>query len=1516
MKKITRIWQLMLVAMLISSVGFAQSYSVGTADKAEKKKSVSTFNKSDALDADVYVPEKTETLKTTGFSAEQMETLYAKGLISEKEFNSGVVSSETMAKLGAMKSKKMEPVVVYSGQGKSGDCNHRIELVDSYGDGWNGGSVDVLVNSTVVLDDITLSSGAGPGVFYFSATTGDDIDVLYTAGSWSTENEFQVFDGDGNLLGESGQGGTTPSDVLDMVGYCPSCVAPMSPTTTNVTTTEATLSWSSSESTFNYEYGATGFAPGTGAELGSGTTHNLSVDISGLSSGTEYDWYVRTDCGGGDYSSWLGPNTFATPPACGDTWYDTGGASGDYSVNENYTTTIYPSTSGDVVTVTFNMFNTEQGWDGMMIYDGPDDTYPVIGSGSTYNRPACPNDAWTGAPGDTYSADGQSFTSTDASGALTFVFTSDGSVVRPGWEASITCGPPPACPDPSALSVSNVTVSEADLEWTSYSGSSNIEYGLQGFTLGTDPIGTASAVTSPYSISGLSPSTAYDFYVQDDCGGGDLSAWVGPFTFTTEAPIGEILGKTELDPITGNGFNLGIEYFNGYLWVTGRDDANGHQIYQIDPTTNTLVNSYPQGTSSTWGMRDLANDGTYLYAGDDDGFYQIDPATGAVTTLFSPTGMGTIRALAYDGTHFWTKSFTGDVYEFDAAGTIINQYTTGASGVSAYGAAYDPSVPCIWWHASVSGDNYMVQMDMSGNFTGYKIKVPLLDCGGNGGVGGAFMDNGNLMPGRYVFGVLDQASPDVLKVFEAYDTGYPDQTSNYSPACGSVAPANGSLTWDFGANTTTYDLYFGEAGAMVQVVSGASVTGPSGSYAYSGLTGNTEYEWKVVGNNSTGSTESLVHSFTTPCDIIAPPYSEDFAGADFPSCWSQTSDLTSEKWAVSATTNAGGNANEMKNSWQSGTGITRLISPVFDLSGTTNPQVTFKHFFDDYGAGITAKIQTSTDGGATWVDESWSIASGSGNVGPETVAVPLTNTGANTLIAWVLDGDHYQFDYWYVDDVHVFDPLAHDVATASIDIPSVVYDVPVAPVATVVNNGLNAETFDVTMTISDGYTSTKTVGPLAPNATQQVTFDDWNPTHGTYTVDVCTSLGTDMDNSNDCISGQSVEYYEFVQPVYAYNAYSNGSSLPKGPIKFELSDPSKVVSLADQSSENFIPGATWADGVWYGSVYTDNDFISIDPVTGARTVIGNFGVSILSLSYDVTSSTMYGIGGSSADTLYTIDMTTGAASLVGYTGAGGTLIGLSINANGDAYAINISTDELGSIDLTTGTYTSIGAIGFDANYAQDMSFDLATGVCYLAAFNNSAFSGELRTVDLTTGATTLVAAFDGGMEVTGFAIPYSPGHTVSGVLEYATTTPQPMDNCTIELFDSAMNSMGTSVTDTLGNFSFSGIPDGTYTWSFTTSKARGGTDLADLNLILDHIGGTAILSGLYFVAADVSDDDVVDLSDMNGILDEIGGGTTWAAPDFVTDGGTITVSGGDVTITLQTLSSGDPAPSYTIPLGK
>ncbi len=126
------------------------------------------------------------------------------------------------------------------------------------------------------------------------------------------------------------------------------------------------------------------------------------------------------------------PGTFSLkmappPPGCGQMFYDSGGASGNYQPNENQTFTFCPTTSGHVVSLVFSQFQTESGYDFMYIYAGPSTASPLIGqySGST-------------SPGTVISS--------HSSGCLTVRFTSDASIQQAGWAAQVVCAPPPPPP--------------------------------------------------------------------------------------------------------------------------------------------------------------------------------------------------------------------------------------------------------------------------------------------------------------------------------------------------------------------------------------------------------------------------------------------------------------------------------------------------------------------------------------------------------------------------------------------------------------------------------------------------------------------------------------------------------------------------------------------------------------------------------------------------------------------------------------------------------------------------------------------------------------------------------------------------------------------------------------------------------------------------------------------------------------------------------------------------------------
>lgn len=114
---------------------------------------------------------------------------------------------------------------------------------------------------------------------------------------------------------------------------------------------------------------------------------------------------------------------------CGGIYRDPGGTS-NYGNNANYTQTIYPSTEGAMVRLTFTSFTlqTASGYgtnqtcsDKFYIYDGTSTSATALVDGI----------CGTNNPG--------TITATNASGALTIKFTSNNRTTAAGWEAEISC---------------------------------------------------------------------------------------------------------------------------------------------------------------------------------------------------------------------------------------------------------------------------------------------------------------------------------------------------------------------------------------------------------------------------------------------------------------------------------------------------------------------------------------------------------------------------------------------------------------------------------------------------------------------------------------------------------------------------------------------------------------------------------------------------------------------------------------------------------------------------------------------------------------------------------------------------------------------------------------------------------------------------------------------------------------------------------------------------------------------
>jgi len=218
-----------------------------------------------------------------------------------------------------------------SGTASGSTCEHQIDLYDSYGDGWNGASVDVKVNGSTVLTDITVASGSGPASYTFDAADGDDIVIDgFVPGSYPTECYFDVIGGDESTLVNDWYPNTSGDWTGTNQGVCPSsCAAP------------STVTAAADGSTTNISV-----CPGSSVDL----TKDSDAGDGNVGSGTwEYAWY-----NGSNY--WNG-STFGS----GSAVYNNSYSSITTTVSSATTFTLYMRSSdctGDVVSdgITVNMY--------------------------------------------------------------------------------------------------------------------------------------------------------------------------------------------------------------------------------------------------------------------------------------------------------------------------------------------------------------------------------------------------------------------------------------------------------------------------------------------------------------------------------------------------------------------------------------------------------------------------------------------------------------------------------------------------------------------------------------------------------------------------------------------------------------------------------------------------------------------------------------------------------------------------------------------------------------------------------------------------------------------------------------------------------------------------------------------------------------------------------------------------------------------------------------------------------
>ena len=171
-----------------------------------------------------------------------------------------------------------------------GSCQITIVGTDSYGDGWNNGTLYFVQNGELV-GYFTISSGSTLTETY-NVCGGAPVFFGWIPGQYDYEVSFQIFDGSGAVVCTIADASTITGDtVYAMYTPCPSCGMP-SVTVDAATETSITISWTGSASSYNV-YNGTTFVANV-------TTNTYT--FTGLTATTTYTLGVQALCSDSDSS--------------------------------------------------------------------------------------------------------------------------------------------------------------------------------------------------------------------------------------------------------------------------------------------------------------------------------------------------------------------------------------------------------------------------------------------------------------------------------------------------------------------------------------------------------------------------------------------------------------------------------------------------------------------------------------------------------------------------------------------------------------------------------------------------------------------------------------------------------------------------------------------------------------------------------------------------------------------------------------------------------------------------------------------------------------------------------------------------------------------------------------------------------------------------------------------------------------------------------------------------------------
>ena len=451
-------------------------------------------------------------------------------------------------------------------------CAITINVTDSYEDGWDGSQLKIYQRDSLI-NTVTLANGSSNSVSMQVCPEPISLE-WHPQGSFNDECGFEIINIEGIVIYSMAfqSLGNSFTDLGSVNVTCPSCFRPQSFVSTAFTASSASLQWNgstSSNATYEIAYAPMGFSPNSLVLSNVRTISSLSttsVTINNLSSDTIYDFYIRTDCGEGEYSNWVGPLTIHpgsynmaisghdTITSCGLVIYDDGGIMNDYSGNCNASLTVYPSTPNSLVVVSGTLV-AQRNYDKLIFYDGSSTSALEIATyvGNNETPVIIPQISSTTGP-------------------ITIKFSTNYSTAYSGFELHTSCVDMPTCAPIDNINLVNITGSSAMVEWTIVNNLGNRPslYELELIDSITNTVVRTDVTSeSHFLYSNLSPLTKYIVKVRSSCDNGDNSPWSSE-NFETKCLVG---GDINITNGTNYSSRIPVNFARGYTYTQQIYDA-------------------------------------------------------------------------------------------------------------------------------------------------------------------------------------------------------------------------------------------------------------------------------------------------------------------------------------------------------------------------------------------------------------------------------------------------------------------------------------------------------------------------------------------------------------------------------------------------------------------------------------------------------------------------------------------------------------------------------------------------------------------------------------------------------------------------------------------------------------------------------------------------------------------------------------------------------------------------------